>query len=242
MRTLAGSGVPDPAKPRSCPKSPDQGFTVIELLVCIGVIAVLLILAVPAYTSLQTTNRNTRCISNLRSAGALLLSYGMESGQQFRFFARGGNDSGQPIWGKALEDKGYLGNRKLLRCPAGKSERLITDSAWYWNTYGLNMADADGKPTIAAGNAQVYTLRLLAVANPARQALLVDSGTLAEFQPGLRSETYRVNIQKLTDGVQLRHKNKANVIFMDGHLEALSRTELEQYFISTCIYDDNKTF
>lgn len=221
--------------PRRC------GFTLVELLICIGVLLVLLVIAYPALSRMQVMTRNIRCVSNLRGAGAALLSYAAESGNKFRFFARGGNDSGVTIWGKVLLDKRYISDPGMLRCPAGRSVRSITDNAWYWNTYGLNMVTIEGMPMVAAGTTQVYSLRVQALRNPSRVPMLVDSATLAEFEPGVRSETFRVNIQKLTDGVQLRHRNKANAIFMDGHIESLSRPQAEEYFISTLIYDENKT-
>ncbi len=230
---------------KSCPKiclrrSGIHAFSTLELLIVALIVAVLSVLAIPAFMTIRASNTSIRCVNHLRATGAALHSYVSERGSVFKSFARG-NTAEVSIWGLQLYSKGYLSDKSITRCPAGKSLRPLSDNAWYWNTYGFNMAAANGTPTPpGTADGLTFVLRFAAVDNFARRPMLVDSATATEFEPGARSETFRVNILKVSDGIQLRHKNKANVLFMDGHVEALSREEAQEYFNPLYIYDANQ--
>src|SRR5450756_894062 len=52
-----------------------QGFTVIELLVVIGLIVFLIAMFLPWRTMTRTTHRGTQCSNNLRQIGLALIMY-----------------------------------------------------------------------------------------------------------------------------------------------------------------------
>lgn len=56
-------------------RRPLHGFTLVELLVVIGLIATLLALVLPALVSAREASRTTVCLSNLRQIGMALQSY-----------------------------------------------------------------------------------------------------------------------------------------------------------------------
>lgn len=62
-----------------------RGFTVIELLVAVGVIALLLAIILPAVQEARNTARRTQCASNLRQLGLSIHSYH----DSFNFFPPG---------------------------------------------------------------------------------------------------------------------------------------------------------
>ncbi len=218
-----------------------RAFSLGELLLALVVLAVLAMLAIPAFSHARRKSLDLQCLTHLRSSGVIVHRYIADHNGVFRSFLRGGN-TGMGIWGLQLKHYGYLDDPSILRCPAGESEFAIESNSWAWNTYAFNMAAPDGSLTPPAGNAQNYFLPLRAVQNPARRPMLVDSAKLAEMRPGVRSQTFRVNVAKVSDGIQLRHNAKANVLFMDGHAEALDHEAAKEWFNPEYIYDANHRF
>ena len=57
-----------------------RAFTMIELLVGLGVVGIIAATAVPAAISAREAERRTRCMDNLRKIGLALSQYGMDNG------------------------------------------------------------------------------------------------------------------------------------------------------------------
>jgi prepilin-type N-terminal cleavage/methylation domain-containing protein/prepilin-type processing-associated H-X9-DG protein len=55
-----------------------RGFTLVELLVVIGIIAVLISILLPVLTRMQEQGRRTKCLSNLRALGQGIAMYAHE--------------------------------------------------------------------------------------------------------------------------------------------------------------------
>lgn len=70
---------------RSLPVYPLRGFTLVELLVVIGIIAVLIGIILPVLSRVQGRSRDLKCLSNLRSIGQMLLTYSSENKGAFPY-------------------------------------------------------------------------------------------------------------------------------------------------------------
>jgi prepilin-type N-terminal cleavage/methylation domain-containing protein len=64
---------------------PSRGFTLIEFLVAIGIIAILIGIIIPYLVAWREDSRRVECISNLRQIGEALRGYTLDNGAGFPF-------------------------------------------------------------------------------------------------------------------------------------------------------------
>lgn len=152
-----------------------RGFTLLELLVVIGIVALLAVLVTPAVSRIGARSRSTACVSNLRQLGVALNLYltehdnampVMESGRRSR-------DEEVPVIDNTLSS--YLQDSAVFACPAddqGLAAR--TGTSYFWNS-ALN-----GQP--------LASLNFLTLEDPGRIPLLFDKDSFHPF------EDSRVNI------------------------------------------------
>lgn len=218
-----------------------QAFSLIEIVVSLAVLSLLLALAIPSLIRMFHEGENIRCLANLRVASAAVHSMTSDNGGLFKTWARGNSSTGVGVWGWNLLRLDYIDSREVLRCPSGEATFALDNDAWYHNTYGVNMLMPDGTPDSARGNSQDYELNFFHVTDPSRHIFLVDSAERAFMpdKPGVRSQRFRANMDRLTDGIQLRHLKRANVVFLDGHIESLDRERGQDFFKEDLIYDAN---
>ncbi len=111
-----------------------KGFTLVELLVTISIIAILAALLLPAISRARDKAETATCSQNLRQIGAGVLAFAGENQGLCPIAGatvpRGTTDAetGKPGWTEQLDS--YLGeNTKVYRCPG--SARLIPNNAVY---------------------------------------------------------------------------------------------------------------
>lgn len=186
-----------------------QAWTLSELLLVITIVGVLLALLLPAFNRIQAHSRNVGCLNHLRQIGIAFLQYQQDSGGLIPPPGRG-----QLSWNVQLRPYGIvIRNPSPLLCPA---DPLVDNSfATAGYSYSMNVwLKSSRESVIFDGTTDWTPIRAAAVTYPAKTILMGDSET-------------KVNGRFLQAGriLTTRHGGRANFVFCDGHVEALTNEE-----------------
>lgn len=220
------------------------GFTLLELLVVIGIIAVLVALLLPALSHAREKARSTKCQSNIRQLCTATLAYVADHGGKFPKAYDTEITSGSVInrsWdfvtvttASSSEVKpgalmGRYTDGKIYQCPSFQGVSPGTEDPFTGYNYNTSY--------IGHGQFEAITepARIGQVKNPARCALFGDGEYSVGANKYMRAPFSDVEGGGDGDpsvrcaGTQgFRHLGRTNVGFCDGHVESL-----DEIFTST---------
>jgi prepilin-type N-terminal cleavage/methylation domain-containing protein/prepilin-type processing-associated H-X9-DG protein len=137
-----------------------RGFTLVEILVSIGIITVIAALAIPSFRIAQARAGSAKCVSHLRSLGVALNLYladhqmimpDIEAGRALK-------TEEVPVIDNTLD--GYVDDQAVFTCPAGRRIAEKSGTSYYWNS--------------ALRGQSVASLSLFWLKDPTRIPVLVD--------------------------------------------------------------------
>jgi len=113
-----------------------RGFTLVELIVVMAVVAVLATLAFPISSRVIQSSKAAGCVSNLRNLGVALQSYLGEHNQIMPpTLAAGRQSTSQdvPVIDNTLN--AYVGDPRVFACPAdNQGIAAASGTSYYWNS------------------------------------------------------------------------------------------------------------
>lgn len=194
-----------------------SGFTLVELLVVIAVVAVLATLGLGAASSTLERGRSAKCLSSMRQVGAAVQMYGSDHNARLPNTSHLRAPDGSSLsWTTTLAD--YLGTNFIGKCPSNaKSPAVVT---YAWNDC---LTDSLGQ------GIAVVTCQM-----PSTTMVLGETadGYISEHFHFAASRT-RVTFNQFRSVAAVdRHCRTSNYLFVDGHVETLSadavRVRLDQ--------------
>jgi prepilin-type processing-associated H-X9-DG protein/prepilin-type N-terminal cleavage/methylation domain-containing protein len=209
-------------RPGQATTEPDsKGFTLIELLAVIAIIAVLAFLAFPAVGSALTSGNRAKCASNLKQIGVAHAQYSADN-DGFVAPNRWGDisppDFRVRFWPETLlpyitgRDAWHIPNNPntpdvpVFQCPSATA-----DDTYSWVFQRM----AYSQNTFFGGSGPGYIghrIKRAAVQKPSKMILVVE-GAAVNTAPW-------ADTPGNPNRIAYRHNGQANILFLDGHVEA----------------------
>ena len=232
--------LPNKAYPDKLDRS--SGFTLVELLVTILIIAVLAAILMVATTSARRSADNSVCLSNLRNIGIGIELYTQDRNgilpaanfgppnnkpplEMFQMVLPEyvyGSDATRDANGKVSVSSGTT-----FTCPAAQRQFKADSKA---TTYGFNHAIRFQ----GSGSANAQNLNKINVVNPTKTMIMMDGCNAWYGQTSAPSAYWFWEVVENGDRRPTKNKKKndfvhggkVNVLFVDGHTEARTANEI----------------
>lgn len=243
-------GSPHACRPAWQPGGAD-GFTLVEMLAAVAIIAVLAAVAFPVLSNMQKRAKAAECTSNLRQVGAGLLAYAAENNN--RLPGPGASGNAQSRWlhqcavymgyepnrdvnGKPVYRQAY--NLPVFHCALCPRDKYQTENGLGEGhaLLGLNNAfHGTSAQQAAHGDPMTSFITLAAVVQPTRKVMVAEKSWLSWDGFGSSGPTIDRTgpYPEKAAGAAANHRadfkpqngpdGNALYLFVDGHVETLTK-------------------
>jgi len=224
-----------------------RAFTLVELLVVIGIVAVLISILLPALSRARQSGYTVKCLSNLRQLGTATVMYVNDHKQWLPYPTSTHGE--QMLWYTALDR--YLQDVVSNNRTGVARERSYSayKQCQVWDTFGRGAGTGNQdelkewartykmnshlraivperpNPSDATKKTYRWNARATMVSEPARTVMYGDGtsfDTTGELPGQFDSGEFSMEVNDKTQaGPAIRHQGGANVVFVDGHAETV---------------------
>jgi prepilin-type processing-associated H-X9-DG protein/prepilin-type N-terminal cleavage/methylation domain-containing protein len=196
-----------------------KGFTLVELLVVISIIALLMGILMPALSRVRIQAMTVVCQSNERQMGLALQTYFIDNENTLP--PSSCHADPDQYWLKILT--GYTKEKLLFKCPADRSKNFFNwdsppDDTSTWETYRWSSYATNG-----FFDNQTYEMyrNILKIKKLDKCIYICELQDEMDGVDHVHADYWRLTDDLTKQVAWDRHKNKSNYLFVDGHAETL---------------------